>query len=70
MAVYFGDVEEGCLVMVKQDFGMGRTVLAKVDAVLDNVKNGRPGIDYIEMDTGNLKWAYADQIVKLVAWSA
>lgn len=67
MAVYWGDIEENCIVLVKQDFGMGKTVKARVDAVHDDIKDGNPGIDYVELETGKLKWAYADQIVKLIS---
>ena len=60
------DIRVGSTVMVRGDFGTGKPVKAKVEAVLKNIKNGHPGIDYVIKSTGDERWAYLDQIDSVV----
>jgi len=58
------EVKAGDTVMVRQ--WNGSTVKGIVDMVFDDVKNGRPGIDYTVPDATSewerYKWAYSYQI--------
>ena len=61
-------VKAGDTVVVRQ-WG-GGTVTGIVQEVLEDVKNGRPGIDYEVPDATHeldrYKWAYQDQIVSIL----
>lgn len=64
-SVDFDSLEVGDTVLVATDFGGGPTVKAVITLVDDDIKDGRPGIDYfIVSDPNDLRWAYADQIIK------
>jgi len=58
------DIEEGSIVQVRGNFGNGPVETATVDEVLEDIKNGRPGIVYTT-ESGQTKWAYLDQIVSI-----
>jgi hypothetical protein len=60
--VKLSDIREGSVVMVRGNFGQGFPQRVVVEAVEDNIKNGRPGIDY------DGSWAYLDQVVKVVKY--
>lgn len=60
------DIRVGSIVMVRGNFGTDKPVKAKVEAVLKNIKNGRPGIDYVIESTGDERWAYMHQIDSVV----
>jgi hypothetical protein len=54
-------LREGSVVYVRGAFGTGPSVKATVTEVCEDVKNGRPGIDYTTED-GDDHWAYLDQV--------
>jgi len=54
-------LREGSIVYVRGAFGTGPSVKATVVEVCEDVKNGRPGIDYVTED-GDDHWAYLDQV--------
>lgn len=62
------DIRVGSTVMVRGGFGTDKPVKAKVEAVLKDIKNGRPGIDYVNKSTGDEHWAYLDQIDSVVKY--
>lgn len=65
--VDFDSLRVGDTVLVATDFGGGPKKKAVITAVEEDIKNGRPGIDYYEADNpSNQKWAYADQIIKKI----
>jgi len=56
------DIREGTIVYVRTNFGTGPSVKATVTEVCENVKNGRPGIDYQVQGQEYGSWAYLDQV--------
>jgi hypothetical protein len=56
------DIREGSVVIVRGAFGTGPEERVKVEEVHDDVKNGRPGIDY------EGSWAYLTQVVRVVSY--
>ena len=61
-------VQAGDQVVVSQ-WG-GGTITGIVQEVLEDVKNGRPGIDYVVPDADNefdrYKWAYMNQVLRVL----
>jgi hypothetical protein len=55
------ELREGSVVYVRGAFGTGPSQKATVTAVEEDIKNGRPGIDYTTED-GDDHWAYLDQV--------
>lgn len=62
------DIREGSIVMVAKDFGSGKVVKAEVEEVCEDIKNGRPGFDYVILSTEEQKWAYLSQLVKVLEY--
>ena len=56
------DIREGSIVIVRGDFGSGRPQQVVVEAVEEDIKNGRPGIDY------EGSWAYLTQVDRVVTY--
>lgn len=56
------DIREGSVVMVREAFGTGLERKVVVEAVDEDIKNGRPGIEYDE------SWAYLYQVIKVVTY--
>ena len=56
------DIREGSVVIVRGAFGTGPEQRVKVEEVHEDVKNGRPGIDYQD------SWAYLTQVVRVVTY--
>ena len=54
------DIREGSVVIVRGSFGTGPEERVKVEEVHEDIKNGRPGIDYDE------SWAYLTQVDRVV----
>jgi hypothetical protein len=54
------DIREGSVVVVRGDFGSGAPRRVVVKAVEEDIKNGRPGIDY------DSSWAYLTQVDRVV----
>jgi hypothetical protein len=67
-AVGLKDIREGSLVMVRGNFGNGIARQAKVTYTDSNIKNGQPGIDYIDIGTKDSHWAYLTQVVEVLAY--
>lgn len=59
------DIQVGDTVRVMSNFGRGPVHVGKVTAVEDDIKNGRPGIDYNLTDNGLNHWAYLDQVFEV-----
>jgi hypothetical protein len=56
------DIREGSVVIVREAFGAGPERRVIVENVEDDIKNGRPGIDYAD------SWAYLTQVVRVVTY--
>lgn len=56
------DIRQGSVVIVRGAFGTGPAERVKVEEVHEDVKNGRPGIDY------KGSWAYLTQVERVVAY--
>ena len=68
MALQLKDVEVCKKYKIKQGFGNGPTVIGTVINVESDIKNGRPGVDYIvgDLETGEQYWAYLDDVSHLI----
>ena len=66
--VMLADIKEGSRVLVRGGFGNEPAKFAVVNSVEADIKNGRPGIDYTEESTGDGRWAYLDQVQKVLAY--
>lgn len=62
------DLREGSIVMVRGAFGTDQPVQARVDTVEQDIKNGRPGIDYTVINSGDELWAYITQVDSVVSY--
>jgi hypothetical protein len=67
MFIKLGQVRAGSVILVRGSFGMDPAVRATVNNVEEDIKNGRPGIDYTTAN-GNEHWAYLDQISKVITY--
>ena len=56
------DIREGSVVIVRGAFGTGTPQRVVVEAVEEDIKNGRPGIDY------EGSWAYLTQVDRVVTY--
>jgi hypothetical protein len=56
------DIREGSVVIVRGNFGQGPAQQVVVENVEDDIKNGRPGIDYAD------SWAYLTQVERVVTY--
>ena len=56
------DIREGSVVIVRGAFGTGPEERVKVEEVHEDIKNGRPGIDY------DGSWAYLSQVQRVVSY--
>ena len=56
------DIREGSVVIVRGAFGSGPEERVKVEEVHEDIKNGRPGIDY------DGSWAYLTQVQRVVSY--
>ena len=56
------DIRVGSRVIVRDNFGTGRPREVTVLDLDDDIKNGRPGIDYDE------SWAYLTQVDRVVTY--
>jgi len=56
------DIRAGSVVIVRGNFGAGHSQRVVVEAVEDDIKNGRPGIDY------DGSWAYLSQVDRVVKY--
>lgn len=68
MMVRLEDMRVGSIVRVRGSFGRGPAVLARVDEVERDIKNGRPGIAYVVLDTKDEHWAYLEQVDRVVTY--
>lgn len=60
--VNLSQIREGSRVIVRDNFGMGAPREVTVIDVYEDIKNGRPGIDYDE------SWAYLTQVDRVVKY--
>ncbi len=61
--VKLNQIREGSIIKVRGGFGTEPAKRAVVTGVEENIKNGRPGIDY--RCNGDERWAYLDQVVEV-----
>jgi len=67
--VKLSDMRIGSTINVRGCFGSGKHVLATVVTIEEDIKNGRPGIDYETEDgDGDLCWAYLEQVDKVIEY--
>jgi hypothetical protein len=62
------DIREGSVVYVRTNFGTGPAVKARVVEVCEDVKNGRPGIDYEIAGQDHGSWAYLTQVDGVITY--
>jgi hypothetical protein len=67
MSIKLGDIRKGSRVLVMGGFGHEPAQEVTVSDVYDDVKNGRPGIEY-QQDSGDHRWAYLTQVVRVVKY--
>ena len=67
-AINLSDMREDSIVLVRGSWGSDPAVKATVTNVCSDVKNGRPGIDYIVNSTGDSHWAYLEQVTKVLTY--
>jgi len=60
--VTISDIRSGSRVIVRDNFGSGRPREVVVENVDEDIKNGRPGIDYDD------SWAYLTQVDRVVKY--
>ena len=60
--IKLNDIREGSVVIVRGAFGTGPEERVKVEEVHEDIKNGRPGIDY------EGSWAYLSQVQRVVSY--
>ena len=56
------EIRKGSIVVVRGDFGSGTPKRVTVEEVHEDIKNGRPGIDYAG------SWAYLTQVDRVVSY--
>jgi hypothetical protein len=56
------DIREGSVVIVRGNFGSGAPQRVVVTGLDEDIKNGRPGIDYGD------SWAYLTQVDRVVTY--
>jgi len=56
------DIREGSIVRVRDNFGNGSPRNVTVTGVDEDIKNGRPGIDYDD------SWAYLTQVDRVIQY--
>jgi hypothetical protein len=56
------DIREGSVVIVRDNFGTGKPREVTVVGLDEDIKNGRPGIDYDD------SWAYLTQVDRVVTY--
>ena len=64
--VKLSDIRVGSKVVVKGGFGSETPLTVLVEGVDPDIKNGRAGIDYTDTQGG--RWAYLDQVVRVVEY--
>jgi len=65
MGVKLSEMRIGSQVKVRGGFGTEPVKLAEVTEIEGDIKNGRPGIGYIEVCSGEDRWAYLDQVIRV-----
>ena len=56
------ELNVGDYVLIAGGFGMETPRKAVITEVSSDIKNGRPGVEYVEVGTGQERWAYLTQI--------
>lgn len=62
------EMRKGSVVLVRGGFGNEAPRHATVLETIRDVKHGYPGIDYCEHETREERWAYLDQVVRVVKY--
>jgi hypothetical protein len=62
------DIREGDTVHVMSNFGQGPFHVGEVLGAYEDIKNGRPGIDYVATVGGEKisRWAYLYQVIEVL----
>lgn len=63
--VRLSDMREDSIILVKGGFGLEPAVRAVVEDLDREGKNGRSTVGYKEIETGDGRWAYLDQVVRV-----
>lgn len=66
--VKLSDMREDSIIIVKGGFGLEAPVKAIVEELDREGKNGRSTVSYKEIESGDCRWAYLDQIVRVVQY--
>lgn len=61
------DVREGSIVVIRGGFGSEPPQAVRLTSVEADIKNGRPGCDYIDRK-GSGRWAYLSQIDEVLTY--
>ena len=65
--VTLDDVRLGSVVVIRSGFGSEAPETVTLEGVEEDIKNGRPGCDYVDRN-GEGRWAYLSQIVRVVKY--
>jgi len=60
-------VRAGSVVMLRPGFGAAPPRQVTLTEVHEEIKNGRPGVDY-ELAPGDSRWAYLDQVDRVITY--
>jgi hypothetical protein len=61
------DIRRNSIVMLRGSFGSDPARRATINDVFEDIKNGRPGVDYTG-EKGGDNWAYLTQIVSVIKY--
>ena len=68
-AITFSDIRKGSQIMVRGGFGNDVPRPATVQGLIPNIKkHGQGGIDYFFTPSGQVYWAYLDQIDEVLEY--
>ena len=68
MSITLNQIRPGSIVIVRTNFGSGIPVRAIVAEVEEDIKSGRPGIDYNISGQACGSWAYLTQVDSVVKY--
>lgn len=66
--VLLEQIKIGSTVVVRGGFGTESPRLGLVDEIEEDIKNGRPGITYTEIESGDPRWAYLNQVLRVESY--
>lgn len=66
MSIKLSDLKEGMKIMVRGGFGSEAPREAVIDCLEPGGKNGMDIVNYVEVKSGEERWAYLDQVVRII----